>query len=94
MLSLHGHEIRFIKQGTVDPEQPHITRHAEIEINGKLHIGDVVYTDTIRDYYDKKYHLNSRLNRCVLHVAERDEFTNLRVRLQNGKPITTIIRSE
>ena len=91
MLSLHGEEVNVIKDGLSDPEHSHIKRHAEVEINGKLTIGDVVFTETIKEYYQDKRHLDSRLNRCILHVAARDEFTNLRVRLNNGKSVPTVI---
>jgi len=94
MVSIHGHEITVLNHGISDHAiGVDIKRHAKIEINGKLEIGDVVFTETIREYYEMKFHLNSRLNRCILHVAARDEFTNLRVRLQNMKPITTVIGS-
>lgn len=91
MLSIHGDNVTILKKGLHDPEHPHIKRHAEVEINGRLAIGDVVCTETIKEYYQAKRHLDSRLNRCILHVAEHDEFTNLRVRLHNGKPVPTII---
>ena len=91
MLSIQGDNVTILKQGLSDPEHQHIKRHAEVEINGRLAIGDVVFTETIREYYKANHHLNSRLNRCILHVAARDEFTNLRVRLQNGKPLPTVI---
>lgn len=91
MLSIHGDKVTILKEGLHDPENSHVTRHAEVEINGKLKVGDVVFTQTIKEYYQCKRHLDSRLNRCILHVAERDEFTNLRIRLQNGKPLPTII---
>ena len=70
-----------------------IKRHVELEIDGKLLVGDVVLTDTIRAWYDSKLHLNSGLNRCILHVARRDVWTNLRMRLQSGKAIDTVLGS-
>ena len=94
MVSIHGDQVHIIKQGLTDPHTPQIKRHAEVEINGKLRVGDIVSTDTIRDYYKSRMHLSTVFNRCILHIAERDEVTNLRVRLKNGKPLTTIISTE
>lgn len=94
MLSIHGHDINVRKAGLLDTEAGNIARHAEIEINGRLWIGDVIFTETIREWYETQSHLNSRLNRCILHVAARDEFSNLRVRLQNCKSIPTVILPE
>lgn len=91
MLSIQGHAVNIIKSGLKDTETQHVSRHAEIEIDGKLHAGDVVFTETIKAFYDNQRHLDSRLNRCILHIATRDEFTNLRIRLQNGKTIPTLI---
>lgn len=91
MLSIQGHAINVLKAGLLDTEAGNIARHAEIEINGRLCIGDVILTSTIKEFYNSAYHLTSRLNRCILHVARRDEFTNLRVRLQNCKSIPTVI---
>lgn len=81
----------MLKWGLLDPELPVLNLHAEVEIDGRLCIGDVVFTDTIRDYYKAQMHLNSRFNRCIIHVSNTDESTNLRIRLRNGKPITTVI---
>lgn len=91
MQSLQGTTINIIKQGLKDPKYPDVARHAEVEINGRLTVGDVIFTDTIIDYYKKRYHLDSRLNRCILHIAKRDTFTFLRVRTQSLKPIPTVI---
>ena len=90
MLSITYDEIKLINAGVVSDEFP-IRHHAELEINGKLLYGDVLFTQTIREFYKLKYHLNSRYNRCILHLASHDEFTNLRIRLQNGKPVPTLI---
>lgn len=91
--SIHGDVVDILKQGVYD-NSADIYRHAELSINGRLVIGDIVYTDTIQDYYTKKMHLNSRFNRAILHVANRDVFSNLRIRLQNGKAVTTVIRCQ
>ena len=91
MDSIQGHTITVIKWGNKDPDKPFMNYHAEIEIDGDLKLGDIVFTDTIRAYYESQYHLTSRLNRCVLHVALEDEFSNLRIRLQNGRAIPTVI---
>ena len=90
MYSIQGHKVKIIKSGTQDMEHQHIQRDAEIEIDGKSLAGDVVVTDTIKDYYDQRFHLDIVLNQCVLHVAKRDVFTNLRIRKQNGKTIPTV----
>ncbi|MDE0636193.1 MAG: DUF2851 family protein [Candidatus Poribacteria bacterium] len=92
MLSIQGHEVNILKAGLLDSENPNIARHAEIEIDGRLHVGDIIFSETIRSFYEAAHHLSSRLNRCILHVAACDEFTNLRVRLQNCKPIPTVIK--
>lgn len=94
MRSIQGNTINVLKWGNPNPEQPFINLHAEVEIDGRLKLGDIVFTETIRAYYKARYHNNSRLNRCVLHVAERDEFYNLRIRLQNGRAIPTMINTE
>lgn len=94
MVSIQGDQVHIIKEGLTEPHKPEIKRQAEVEINGRFRIGDIVFTDTIRDYYKARMHLNTMFNRCILHVAKREEFTNLRVRLQNGIPLTTIISTE
>ena len=94
MLSIHGDKVNIIKEGITDPHTPQIKRHAEVEINGQLRVGDIVSTDTIRDYYKTRMHLSTVFNRCILHIAARDEFSNLRVKLKNGKPLTTIIKTK
>lgn len=91
MYSIQGHKVKIIKSGTQDMEHQHIQRDAKIEIDGKSLVGDVVVTDTIKDYYYQRFHLDILLNQCVLHVAKRDVFTNLRIRKQNGKTIPTVI---
>lgn len=91
MLTITGEQIKVINAGLVSDEFPNIRNHAELEINGELLCGDVLFTETIREYYILKHHLNSRYNRCILHLASRDEFTNLRIRLQNCKSIPTLI---
>ena len=94
MVSIHGDHVIIIKGGITDRHTPQIKRHAEVEINGQLRVGDIVLTDTIRDYYETRMHLSTVFNRCILHMAARDDFSNLRVKLQNGKPLTTIISTE
>ena len=90
MLSITYDEIKVIRAGFVSDEFPMIHR-TELEINGKVLSGDILFTETIREFYRLKYHLNSRYNRCILHLASHDDFTNLRIRLQNGKPVPTLI---
>ena len=90
MLSITYDEIKVINAGLLSDEFP-IRHHAELEINGKLVCGDVIFTETIGEYYRLKYHLNSRYNRCILHLSGHDEVTYLRIRLQNGNPIPTLI---
>ena len=93
--SLCGQDIRILKQGVFDKVAGfRIARHAEIEINGRLKIGDVIYSQSINKYYASKMHLDVRLNRCVLHIATRDTLTNLRIRKHNGQAIPTIINTE
>ena len=94
MQSIQGNTINVLKWGNSNPEQPFINLHAEVKIDGRLTLGDIVFTETIRAYYKARYHLTSRLNRCVLHIAERDEFSNLRIRLQNGQAIPTVINTQ
>lgn len=91
--SIHGDDVKILKQGVRDNDAG-VYRHAELEINGHLVIGDVIHSDTIQAYYNTKMHLNSRFNRAILHVASRDVFSNLRIRLENGKVITTVISCE
>ena len=91
MLSISGKGINVIRWGMRCAEVPEVNRNAEIEIDGKLHKGDIVFSLTIRDYYKKFMHLNSRFNKCILHVAEQDEFTNLRIRTQSCKSLLTVI---
>ena len=91
--SIHGDVVQINKHGVKDREAG-FYRHAELEINGRLVIGDVIHSETIQDYYKKQMHLDSSFNRAVLHIASQDAFTNLRIRLHNGKAVTTVISSD
>ena len=64
--------------------------HAEIEIDGKLHVGDVEIHVRSSEWYAHKHHLNSRYNRVILHAVFFNDDFNLRTRLQNGKRIPTL----
>ena len=82
--------VKLIKAG-VFCEDSGIHRHSECEKDGRLLTGDIVATHSVRDWYDYKGHLNSRYNRVVLHLTFNNNLFNLRVRLQNGKRILTVL---
>lgn len=90
LMSIGGREIRVLKQGVWNREEGPDFMHAEIEINGKLHVGDVEIHVKASEWYAHKHHLNSRYNRVVLHVVFFNDDFNLRTRLQNGKRIPTL----
>lgn len=88
--SIGGREIRVLKHGVWNREEGPDFMHAEIEINGKLYVGDVEIHVKSSEWYAHKHHLNSRYNRVVLHVVFFNDDFNLRTRLQNGKRIPTL----
>jgi hypothetical protein len=90
LLSIDSREIRVLKPGVWNREAGPDFMHAEIEINGKLHVGDVEIHVKSSEWYAHKHHLNSRYNRVVLHVVFFNDDFNLRTRLQNGKRIPTL----
>lgn len=90
LLSIDGREIRVLKPGVWNREEGPDFMHAELEINGKLHVGDVEIHVKSSEWYTHKHHLNSRYNRVVLHVVFFNDDFNLRTRLQNGKRIPTL----
>ena len=90
LISIDGREIRVLKPGVWNREEGPDFMHAEIEINGKLHVGDVEIHVKSSEWYAHKHHLNSRYNRVVLHTVFYNDDFNLRTRLQNGKRIPTL----
>ncbi len=90
LMSIDGREIRVLKHGVWNREEGPDFMHAEIEINGKLHVGDIEIHVKSSEWYAHKHHLNSRYNRVVLHVVFFNDDFNLRTRLQNGKRIPTL----
>ena len=89
--SLCGKEIRVIKGLSLFEKEVGIFRVVILEINGKHHTGDVVFTKTLLDWYKLDMHLNRRYNRVILHVTFIDDTFNLLARLQNGKRVPTVI---
>lgn len=90
LISIDGKVIRVLKQGVWNKEDGPDFLHAEIEINGKLLVGDIEIHVKSSEWYAHKHHLNSRYNRVVLHVVLYGDDFNLRTRLQNGKRISTL----
>ena len=90
LTSISGKEIRVLKPGVWNHEDGPDFMHAEIEIDGKLHVGDVEIHVKSSEWYNHKHHLNSRYNRVVLHAVLFDDDFNLRTRLQNGKRVPTL----
>lgn len=90
LLSIDGKEIRVLKPGVWNREEGPDFMHAEIELNGKLLVGDVEIHVKASEWYTHKHHLNSRYNRVVLHTVFYNDDFNLRTRLQNGKRISTL----
>ena len=90
LIAIDGKEIRVLKPGVWNREEGPDFMHAEIEINGKLCVGDVEIHVKSSEWYAHKHHLNSRYNRVVLHVVFFNDDFNLRTRLQNGKRISTL----
>ena len=90
MTSIDGRDIRVLKPGAWNREEGPDFMHAEIEINGKLYVGDIEIHVKSSEWYAHKHHLNSRYNRVVLHTVLYNDDFNLRTRLQNGKRIPTL----
>ena len=90
LISIDGKDIRVLKPGVWNREEGPDFMHAEIEINGKLLVGDVEIHVKSSEWYAHKHHLNSRYNRVILHVVLYGDDFNLRTRLQNGKRISTL----
>ncbi len=90
LLTIDGKEIRVLKPGVWNREEGPDFMHAEIEINGKLLVGDIEIHVKSSEWYTHKHHLNSRYNRVVLHTVLFNDDFNLRTRLQNGKRISTL----
>ena len=82
--------VRVLKPGIWNHNEGPDFMHAEIEIDGKLQIGDVEIHVRSSEWYAHKHHLNSRYNRVILHAVFFNDDFNLRTRLQNGKRIPTL----
>ena len=82
--------IRVLKPGVWNHNEGPDFMHAEIEIDGKLHVGDVEIHTLSSEWYTHTHHLNSRYNRVILHAVFFNDDFNLRTRLQNGKRIPTL----
>ena len=90
MKSIDGRTIRVLKPGIWNHNEGPDFMHAEIEIDGKLHVGDVEIHVRSSEWYAHKHHLNSRYNRVILHAVFFDDDFNLRTRLQNNKRVPTL----
>ena len=90
MESIDRKTIRVLKPGIWNHNEGPDFMHAEIEIDGKLFVGDVEIHVQASEWYAHKHHLNSRYNRVILHAVYFDDDINLRTRLQNGKRIPTL----
>ncbi len=86
--------IQVLKPGTWNSDEGPDFVHAEILIDGKLHMGDVEIHVRSSEWYNHKHHLNPRYNRVVLHVVFFDDDINLRTRVQSGERIPTIELSD
>ena len=82
--------VRVLKPGTWNHGEGPDFLHAEVEIAGKLHVGDVEIHVSSSEWYAHKHHLNPRYNRVVLHAVFFNDDFNLRTRLQNGKRVPTL----
>ena len=89
MESIDKRAIRVLKPGIWNHNEGPDFMHAEIEIDGKLQVGDVEIHVRASEWYAHKHHLNSRYNRVILHAVFFNDDFNLRTRLQNGKRIPT-----
>lgn len=90
MEAIDRRTIRVLKPGIWNHNEGPDFMHAEIEIDGKLQIGDVEIHVRSSEWYAHKHHLNSRYNRVILHAVFFNDDFNLRTRLQNGKRISTL----
>ena len=90
MESIDRRAIRVLKPGVWNHNEGPDFMHAEIEIDGKLHVGDVEIHVRSSEWYAHKHHLNSRYNRVILHAVYFDNEINLRARLQNNKRVPTL----
>ena len=90
MESIDRRAIRVLKPGIWNHNEGPDFMHAEIEIDGKLQVGDVEIHVKSSEWYTHKHHLNSRYNRVLLHAVFFDDDFNLRIRLQNGKRVPTV----
>ena len=90
MKAIDRRAIRVIKPGILNHNEGPDFMHAEIEIDGKLHIGDVEIHVRSSEWYAHKHHLNSRYNRVIVHAVLFNDDFNLRTRLQNGKRVPTL----
>ncbi len=90
MEAIDNRTIRVLKPGIWNHNEGPDFMHAEIEIDGKLYVGDVEIHVRSSEWYAHKHHLNSRYNRVILHAVYFDDDINLRTRLQNGKRIPTL----
>ena len=90
MEAIDRRTIRVLKPGIWNHNEGPDFMHAEIEIGGKLHVGDVEIHVRSSEWYAHKHHLNSRYNRVIVHAVFFNDDFNLRTRLQNGKRIPTL----
>ena len=90
MESIDRRAIRVLKPGVWNHNEGPDFMHAEVEINGKLHVGDVEIHVQSSEWYAHKHHLNSRYNRVILHAVFYNDDFNLRTRLQNNKRVPTL----
>ena len=90
MASIDRRAIRVLKPGIWNHNEGPDFMHAEIEIGGKLQVGDVEIHVRSSEWYTHQHHLNSRYNRVILHAVFFNDDFNLRTRLQNGKRVPTL----
>jgi hypothetical protein len=90
MEAIDRRAIRVLKPGVWNHNEGPDFMHAEIEIDGKLYVGDVEIHVRSSEWYAHKHHLNSRYNRVILHAVFFNDDFNLRTRLQNGRRIPTL----
>lgn len=92
--SLCKQSVKIISAG-VFCQEIGLHMHAEcVKQDSMLLTGDIITTQSLRDWYDYKAHLNSRYNRVILHITFDNNLFNLLARLQNGKRILTVIGDE
>ena len=90
MESIDRRAIRVLKPGIWNHNEGPDFMHAEVEIDGKLHVGDVEIHVQSSEWYAHKHHLNSRYNRVILHAVFFNDDFNLRTRLQNNRRVPTL----